>query len=198
MSSFKDTFSRDEKKDEVEYDNAASYTFGASILLVLIFPIVYKILKRIFFQNELNNDKKFNNCKCQNCSTRLDPYFKEQKKSQYNKSFYFMILSVFLLSFMLYNCYLRIIENNDKIKGFSPWDILEVEQNADEKTIKRAFRRLSLKYHPDKNPNNLQAKAKFIMITKAYEVILPNLRVLQTLFLKKTSLSTEIQMDQDQ
>ena len=168
--SFKDTFSRDEKKDEVEYDSAASYTFGASILLVIIVPLVYKIFSRIFFKIEVKNTKKYINCECKNCSTRLEDYFKLQKKSKLNKSFYFMVFLVFLLSYFLYNCYTKIIENNDKIKSFSPWDILEIEATADDKTIKKAYRRLSLRFHPDKNPNNLQAKAKFIMITKAYEV----------------------------
>ena len=168
--SFKDTFSRDEKKDEVEYDSAASYTFGASILLVVIIPLIYQILKRLFFKIEITNLKKYKNCECKNCSTRLEDFYKNQKKSKTNKSFYFMIFLVIGLSYLLSNCYTKIIDNNDKIKSFSPWDILEVEQDADVRTIKKAYRRLSLIFHPDKNPNNLQAKAKFIMITKAYEV----------------------------
>jgi translocation protein SEC63 len=46
---------------------------------------------------------------------------------------------------------------------------LEVPQDADEKQIKKAYKKLALKYHPDRNQNNLQAKAKFILLTKAYE-----------------------------
>lgn len=56
------------------------------------------------------------------------------------------------------------------MKGFNPFEILEIDENADDKTIKRAFRRLSVVYHPDKN-SNPDAKAKFIKITKAFEAL---------------------------
>jgi len=49
--------------------------------------------------------------------------------------------------------------------------ILGVERNADEKTIKRAYRRLAVQYHPDKNPGNHQAEEHFKEINEAYEVL---------------------------
>ena len=50
--------------------------------------------------------------------------------------------------------------------------ILGVPRDADERTIKSAYRRLSLKWHPDKNPNNKEeAERKFMDIAQAYEVL---------------------------
>jgi curved DNA-binding protein len=49
--------------------------------------------------------------------------------------------------------------------------ILGVDRNADEKTIKRAYRRLAVQYHPDKNPGNNQAEERFKEINEAYEVL---------------------------
>eukprot|EP00536_Pseudo-nitzschia_multiseries_P000277 jgi/Psemu1/178383/e_gw1.4.301.1 len=52
------------------------------------------------------------------------------------------------------------------------YEILEVDPNADASTIRKAYLKKSLKYHPDKNPDNVEeAKAKFIEIGQAHETL---------------------------
>jgi curved DNA-binding protein len=48
---------------------------------------------------------------------------------------------------------------------------LGVSRDADEKEIKRAYRKLALKHHPDKNPDDSQAEERFKEINEAYEVL---------------------------
>jgi len=48
---------------------------------------------------------------------------------------------------------------------------LGVERNASEADIKAAYRRLARKYHPDVNPNNKAAEARFKEINEAYQVL---------------------------
>ncbi len=49
--------------------------------------------------------------------------------------------------------------------------ILGVPRHATQEEIKRAYRRLALKYHPDRNPGNKEAEEKFKEISEAYEVL---------------------------
>lgn len=51
------------------------------------------------------------------------------------------------------------------------YEVLGVERGADEKTIKSAYRKLAMKYHPDKNPGDKEAEAKFKEINEAYEIL---------------------------
>ena len=49
--------------------------------------------------------------------------------------------------------------------------VLGVERGADADTIKRAFRKLARQYHPDVNPGDQTAEAKFKEVSEAYEVL---------------------------
>ncbi len=51
------------------------------------------------------------------------------------------------------------------------YDVLGVARTATEDEIKRAYRQLALKYHPDRNPGNTEAEGKFKEATEAYEVL---------------------------
>jgi len=51
------------------------------------------------------------------------------------------------------------------------YELLEVTQTASAEEIKRSFRRLAVQYHPDKNPDNPEAEAKFKELAKAYETL---------------------------
>src|SRR6266496_915771 len=50
------------------------------------------------------------------------------------------------------------------------YEILGVPRSAKEDEIKKAYRKLARKYHPDLNPNNKQSEEKFKEIQEAYEV----------------------------
>ena len=51
------------------------------------------------------------------------------------------------------------------------YELLEVERSADDKTIKSSFRRLAMRFHPDKNPGDESAEDRFKQINAAYAVL---------------------------
>ena len=65
--------------------------------------------------------------------------------------------------------------------GVDYYKILQVDRNAKDDDLKKAYRKLAMKWHPDKNPNNKkEAEAKFKQISEAYEIQIsvpePNLK----------------------
>ena len=53
----------------------------------------------------------------------------------------------------------------------NPYDVLGVSNTANEKEIKTAFRKLSMQYHPDKNPDDPESTSKFQEISSAYDTL---------------------------
>ena len=51
------------------------------------------------------------------------------------------------------------------------YEILGVSKSATEKELKKAYRKLAIKHHPDKNPNDKNAEAMFKEAAEAYEVL---------------------------
>lgn len=51
------------------------------------------------------------------------------------------------------------------------YELLEVSREADDKTIKSAYRRMAMRFHPDKNPGDAEAEARFKQCSEAYDCL---------------------------
>ena len=74
------------------------------------------------------------------------------------------LLNTFIIIFFSF-FYLFVLANEDFYK------LLGVDRSASPKEMKQSYRRLSAKYHPDRNPGDKSAQDMFIKITKAYETL---------------------------
>ena len=170
MSSFSENFQREDTTQggNAQYDDSAFYSFASTMLLIAIISLIVIILRRLQIDNKYS-DKKYKNCNCQACKERLKRILTRERKKKLNCTFYFYIILTFSLSYLLTLSLIQVQKNSGNIKSFDPFEILEIPSSANITQIKRAYKILALKYHPDKNPNDNQAKAKFMLINKAYE-----------------------------
>ena len=68
---------------------------------------------------------------------------------------------------LFYLIYL-VIGDSD-LAAFNPYLILGIDSGAEAPEIRKAYRKLSLIHHPDKNPGNALAEEMFMKVAKAYE-----------------------------
>eukprot|EP00929_Paragymnodinium_shiwhaense_P044342 TRINITY_DN22749_c0_g1_i3.p1 TRINITY_DN22749_c0_g1~~TRINITY_DN22749_c0_g1_i3.p1 ORF type:complete len:612 (+),score=197.31 TRINITY_DN22749_c0_g1_i3:79-1914(+) len=67
--------------------------------------------------------------------------------------------------------YRTVMATNDFYENFDPYALLEVSRGTKAAEIKKAYRKLSLKYHPDRNQNDPLAADKFMKMKKAYDAL---------------------------
>ena len=108
MSSFKDTFTKNEKGEgNLDYDDTAFYYFFCCILLVIILPIFLSIINPFFSKKS----EKFSKCcPCQKCQSNANKIYQSEKYTWINK-FYFLrvIINLSLIFFKIFFAILLMI-----------------------------------------------------------------------------------------
>ena len=75
------------------------------------------------------------------------------------------------------------------------YDTLGISKNADAKEIKSAYRKVAMKYHPDKNPGDSSAEEKFKEAAEAYSVQVTIKNELSTINLVMLHLITKVEAE---
>ncbi|KAI9114027.1 hypothetical protein K1719_015278 [Acacia pycnantha] len=144
-----------------------SALFPIFILTIMALPIVpYTITKLC---RAATKKSKSIHCQCSECS-RSGKYRKSIFKRISNVSTYSNLTLLLLWVVMIVLVYY--IKNiSREIQVFDPFSILGLEPGALESEIKKKYRRLSVQYHPDKNPDPEATKYFVEYITKAYQAL---------------------------
>ena len=152
-------------KYNYDEDGVAFYYFLLTSLLIAGVVISYLWYQDIKRRRSLRASAALAvPCDCPGCQ--------EKKKNKTSSSSYWKPAAVFfiLLSSALITS--RVWDAKLSYTPYNPFEILGLSESASDKQIKKAFKMLSIRWHPDKNPDDLQAaSAKFMEIQKAYKAL---------------------------
>ncbi|OVA16951.1 DnaJ domain [Macleaya cordata] len=144
-----------------------SSLFPIFILTIMALPLVpYTIIR---FCRAVSKKTKTIHCQCAVCS-RSGKYRKSIFKRISNFSTcsnLTLVLLWIIMGFLVY--YIKHISRESQ--PFEPFGILGLESGASDSEIKKAYRRLSIQYHPDKNPDPEAHKYFVEFISKAYQAL---------------------------
>eukprot|EP01066_Platyproteum_vivax_P011351 Platyproteum_vivax@DN5153_c0_g1_i2.p1 len=179
MSQFRDTFTKEDKKDSLlDYDDSAFLYFAMTVLVCLLVPLLWNLLHTIFSKrpdhipSKTKEGSKLKTVESQLYKSKLKEHqqWVARESPRFGAVFFAKLIMAFVMIFFAYLCVVNMADTSD-MKGFDPFVILGVPQGASPLDIKKAYRVQSLKHHPDKNPNDPLAASKFNLIHKAYEVL---------------------------
>lgn len=183
-SGFRDSFTKEDTKEDVlGYDDTAFSYFAISVLTCVVLPWTISVAQNAWDPGRSNGDQDFPARSRTSGRTfrhpltaamveRMDVARREARKCTPRSvmSWTLRLAVIFAIWACIVGTYLQLGDEKE-IKQFDPFDILGVTPQASGQVIKRAYRKLSLVYHPDKNPDDPLAAARFISITKAYQAL---------------------------
>ncbi|GMF17116.1 unnamed protein product [Phytophthora lilii] len=157
----------------LEYDNSAFYYFSVSLCALYAVPVTFLSLRRILYGVFLKDrliDKSHVRCERELRKLKQLQAEKTAFRNVFSLPFVLNLLVLAAVWYALVRMTL-LLKDDSEIKSFDPFAILGIAAGASEREIKRAYRKMSLLYHPDKNQGDAVAEQKFMLVAKAYEAL---------------------------
>lgn len=155
----------------LEYDNSAFYYFALTLLVFYIIPGTWYALSEFLlaFLGSGEVGAKARTKAEKDKAARLKKETTGFTRLNTTKYITNLILLVIAWAITLY--LVSLVISDGEVSRFDPYQILGIEQGSETSIIKKAYRKLSLRYHPDKNIGDKAAEEMFMKIAKAYEAL---------------------------
>lgn len=135
----------------LEYDNSAFYYFALTLLVIYIIPGTWYALSECFLAFFGSGEV---GAKARTAAEKQKAELLKKETTgtaRLNKTWYLCNLACLLVAWCLLLYLISLVINDGEVSSFDPYQILGIEQGTSTPDIKKAYRKLSLKYHPDKN-----------------------------------------------
>lgn len=185
MSGFRDSFTKeDTKEDLLGYDDTAFNYFAITILSCLATPWTLSLLCRALLlavgRAEAEFPKKSNAghivryCGTADMVDKID--VARRRAARWTRGSVCWWSTKLAVLAIVWICVFGTVRHlrrsgQKEIRRFDPFELLDVHPDASNVEVRRAYRKWSLLYHPDKNPDDPLAASRFIQITKAYAAL---------------------------
>ncbi|KAL1522354.1 hypothetical protein AB1Y20_017346 [Prymnesium parvum] len=149
------------------FDDVAFYWFLLAVLVIFVVPISFSFINVVMEGNEPNWTRGLTSCKekCAAVDARARKVKRQKILGWRGAGFFIGWASLIYLGLSFATM------QGEEMFSFNPFKILQIEETATPAEIKKAYRKLSLHYHPDKNAGNNEARDMFIKVAKAHEVL---------------------------
>lgn len=155
----------------LEYDNSAFYYFAITLLTIYILPGTWYALSE-FVLAFAGSGEVGSKARTQSESAKANQLKRESTGfTRLDTTAYKVNLVFLLIAWVCFLYLMAMVVNDGEVNTFDPYTILGVAQGVATSEIKKAYRKLSLKYHPDKNIGDKNAEEMFMRIAKAYEAL---------------------------
>lgn len=154
----------------LEYDNSAFYYFAITLLVIYLIPSTWYVLKEVFRATVGNGIE--NTVRTKEEGEKVSRIKKETTGlTRLSNTTFLTTLTTVLIAWSIFLYLVSLVSSDGEVNRFDPYTILGIEQGVTNSEIKKAYRKLSLKFHPDKNIGDKIAEEMFMKIAKAYEAL---------------------------
>jgi translocation protein SEC63 len=156
----------------LEYDNSAFYYFALTLLSFYVAPAMWYVGGELWAAFGPQSAAAVATSTLQVEAAKAEALRKKNRGVARLKKWQFVLNAVLLTGALASCTYLGAqVYMNGKVQQFDPYAILKIEPGAAVKEIQKSYRKLSLQFHPDKNPGDKAAEEMFMKVAKAYEAL---------------------------